>query len=39
MDRVVAFPQEPDFHVDCYFKFTDVSPMPVFSVPGLIDHF
>ena len=39
MDRVVAFPQEPDFHVDCYFKFTDVSPMPVFSVPGLMEQF
>jgi len=39
MDRVTAFPNEPDFHMDCHFRFTDVSPMPVFSVPGLIDHF
>lgn len=39
IDRVVAFPEEPHFHMDCYFNFTDVSPMPVFSVPGLIDHF
>lgn len=39
IDRVVAFTDEPDFHMDCYFNYTCARPMPLFSVPGLIDHF
>jgi len=39
MDRVVAVPSEPDFLMDCYFNYQCARPMPLFSVPGLIDHF
>jgi len=37
--RVIQVPSEPHFLLDCYFKLTCARPMPVFSVPGLIDHF
>lgn len=39
MDRVVAVTSEPDFLMDCYFNYQHARPMPLFSVPGLIDHF
>ena len=39
MDRVVAVTAEPDFHMDCYFNYQCARPMPLFSTPGLIDHF
>lgn len=39
MDRVVAVPSEPDFTLDAYFNYQCARPMPIFSVPGLIDHF
>lgn len=39
MDRVVQVPAEPDFIFDSYFNFQCARPMPVYSVPGLIDHF
>jgi len=39
VDRVVALPEYPDFLFDSYFRFKHTRPMPVFSVPGLIDHF
>lgn len=39
MDRVVAVTTEPDFLMDCYFNLQCARPMPLFSVPGLIDHF
>ena len=39
MDRVVAVTTEPDFLMDCYFNYQCARPMPIFSVPGLIDHF
>lgn len=39
IDRVVAVPTEPDFIMDCYFNYQCARPMPLFSVPGLIDHF
>lgn len=39
VDRVVAVPSEPDFIFDSYFKLHCARPMPVYSVPGLIDHF
>lgn len=38
-DRVVAVPTEPDFLMDCYFNLQCARPMPLYSVPGLIDHF
>lgn len=39
MDRVVAVTNEPDFTMDSYFKLICARPMPLFSVPGLMDHF
>jgi len=39
MDRVVAVTTEPDFTMDCYFQLTCARPIPIYSVPGLIDHF
>lgn len=39
MDRVVAVTDEPDFLMDCYFNLQCARPMPLYSVPGLIDHF
>lgn len=39
IDRIVAVPSEPDFLVDIWFNLECQRPMPVYSVPGLIDHF
>lgn len=39
IDRVVAVPSEPQFLLDVYFDLQCVRPMPLYSVPGLIDHF
>jgi len=39
VDRVVAVNTEPQFLFDAYFNLTCARPMPVYSVPGLIDHF
>ena len=39
IDRVVAVPSEPDMIMDCYFNLQCARPMPLYSVPGLIDHF
>lgn len=39
MDRVTAVSTEPDFLFDCEFFYTCARPMPVYSIPGLIDHF
>ncbi|QXP44223.1 MAG: major capsid protein [Arizlama microvirus] len=38
VDRVVAVNTEPQFIFDSYFDMNCVRPMPVYSVPGLIDH-
>lgn len=38
-DRVVATPTEPDFIADFWFNLKCARPMPVYGVPGLIDHF
>lgn len=37
--RLVAVPAEPDFYCDMWFKMKAARAMPVFGVPGLIDHF
>ena len=37
--RVIAVPTEPQFLYDSYVKLRCARPMPVYSVPGLIDHF
>lgn len=39
IDRVIAVPTEPHVLLDCYFKVKAARPMPVYSVPGMIDHF
>lgn len=37
--RVVAVPSEPNFIGDFYFQLRCARPMPVYGVPGMIDHF
>lgn len=37
--RVVAVPSEPNMIGDFYFRARCARPMPVYGVPGLIDHF
>ena len=39
INRVVAVTSQPQFLVDTFFQIKAARPMPVFSVPGLIDHF
>lgn len=39
IDRVVAVPSEPDFIFDGYFNMKCARPLPLYGVPGLIDHF
>lgn len=39
IDRVVAITDEPQFIIDVYTKMVCARPMPVYSVPGLVDHF
>ncbi len=39
IDRVIAVPSEPHFLFDSYIQLHCARPMPVYSVPGLIDHF
>lgn len=39
MSRVLAVSTEPHFLLDCHFRLKCVRPMPVYGVPGLIDHF
>ncbi|AXH77489.1 MAG: major capsid protein [Microviridae sp.] len=37
--RVIAVQEEPEFIFDSYLSLTCARPMPLYSVPGLIDHF
>ena len=39
VDRCIAVPTEPHIIFDSYFDLTCARPMPLFGVPGLIDHF
>lgn len=39
MNRVIAVTDEPHFLLDVQFKVRAARPMPVYSVPGLVDHF
>ncbi len=39
IDRVIAVPAEPHFLFDAHFLMRCARPMPMFGVPGLIDHF
>lgn len=40
VDRILAVTSQisDQFWCDCYFKWTHTRPMPVYSIPGLIDH-
>jgi hypothetical protein len=38
MSRVLAVVDEPEFIYDSYINLTCVRPMPMYSVPGMIDH-
>jgi len=39
VDRVIAVPTSPHLILDTYMMLNTARPMPVYSVPGLIDHF
>ena len=39
LDRCIAVPSEPHFIMDSYTDFKCARAMPVFGVPGMIDHF
>ena len=39
IDRVVAVPSEPHFLFDSFVNLQCARPMPVYGVPGMIDHF
>lgn len=39
IDRVIAVPTEPHFLFDSFFRLRCARPMPVYGVPGMMDHF
>lgn len=39
ISRIVAVPSQPEFTSQFYIQYYHTRPMPVFSVPGLVDHF
>ncbi len=39
VDRVIAVPAEPHFIFDSHFNMRCARPMPLYGIPGLIDHF
>nr|UXQ87951.1 MAG: major capsid protein [Microvirus sp.] len=39
IDRVIAVTDEPAFIFDAHFSMRCARPMPLYGVPGLIDHF
>ena len=39
IDRVIAVPTEPHFILDTYIKLNCARPMPLYGVPGWVDHF
>lgn len=39
LDRCIAVATEPHFIFDSYFRLKCARPMPVYGVPGFIDHF
>ncbi|AXH72370.1 MAG: major capsid protein [Microviridae sp.] len=39
LDRCIAVPSEPHFLCDLWFDLKCERPMPIYSVPGMIDHF
>ncbi len=39
IDRIIAVSTEPHFLFDAYFSMRCARPMPLYGVPGMIDHF
>jgi len=39
IDRIIAVADEPHFLLDAYFSLRCARPMPLYGVPGMIDHF
>lgn len=39
LDRVIAVPSEPQVIFDAYMDLKSVRPLPIYSVPGKVDHF
>lgn len=39
VDRVIAVTSEPHIILDCWMEYNSTRPMPVYAVPGLVDHF
>ena len=39
LDRAISVPTAPHFVFDSYFDLKCARPMPVFGVPGNLDHF
>lgn len=39
LDRAIAIPSEPHFIFDGYFSMKCARPMPLYGVPGNLDHF
>lgn len=39
VERIVAVPSEPHFLLDAHFNMRCTRPMPMYGVPGLVDHF
>ena len=39
IDRVIVTPTEPHFIFDSYTQMQCTRPMPIYSVPGYVDHF
>lgn len=39
LDRIIAVPTEPHFLFDSFMSLRCARPMPIYGVPGLIDHF
>lgn len=39
MSRIKAVTTQPDFLFDAFFSYICARPMPVYAVPGLVDHF
>ncbi len=39
IDRIVAVKTEPQFLFDSHFSMRCARPMPIYGVPGMIDHF
>ena len=39
IDRALAIPSEPQFIFDSFISLNCARPMPLFGVPGNLDHF